>query len=114
MGIARDQVERLFGDWPAGKAPSVMHRFEPQAVLFSLSAREAIAGVPLAATAAEVDNAIGRFIGELRSLWRRAREIGERCGYSADLHGRERAAVRRLNPAQKLANAEKYAPFICA
>ena len=55
---------------------SALHRFKPQAVLFSLSAREAIAGVPLAATAAEVDNAIGRFIGELRSLWRRAREIG--------------------------------------
>ena len=55
---------------------SALHRFKPQAVLFSLSAREAIAGVPLTATAAEVDDAIGRFIAELRSLWRKAREIG--------------------------------------
>jgi FkbH-like protein len=55
---------------------SALHRFKPQAALFSLSAREAIAGVPLTATAAEVDAAIGRLIGELRSLWRKAREIG--------------------------------------
>ena len=57
-------------------AASALHRFKPQAVLFSLSAREAIAGVPLGASAAEVEGAIGRFIAELRSLWRRAREIG--------------------------------------
>ena len=57
-------------------AGSALHRFKPQAVLFSLSARETIAGISLAATAAEADGAIGRFIAELRSLWRRAREIG--------------------------------------
>ena len=55
---------------------SALHRFAPQAVLFSLSAREAIAGVALSASAAEVDGAIGRFVSELRSLWRKAREIG--------------------------------------
>ena len=55
---------------------SALHRFQPQAVLFSLTAREAISGVALAATAAEADGAIGRFVAELRSLWRRAREIG--------------------------------------
>src|ERR1700733_6860313 len=55
---------------------SALHRFQPQAVLFSLSAREAIAGVALSAGAAEVDGAIGRFVAELRSLWRKAREIG--------------------------------------
>ena len=55
---------------------SALHRFQPQAVLFSLSAREAIAGVALTASAAEVDGAIGRFVSELRSLWRKAREIG--------------------------------------
>ncbi len=55
---------------------SALHRFQPQAVLFSLSAREAIAGVALGASAAEVDGAIGRFVSELRSLWRKAREIG--------------------------------------
>src|SRR6185312_17204564 len=57
-------------------AGSALHRFKPQAVLFSLSARETIAGVPLAATAAEAGGAIGRFIAELRSRWRRGREIG--------------------------------------
>ena len=56
---------------------SSLHQFAPQAVLFSLSAREAVAGVPLAATAAEVDETIGRFVGDLRSLWRKAREIGD-------------------------------------
>ena len=56
---------------------STLHRFQPQAVLFSLTAREAIAGIALAATAAEVDNGIARFTAELRSLWRKAREIGD-------------------------------------
>ena len=55
---------------------SALHRFQPQTVLFSLSAREAIAGVALTATVAEVDGVVGRFIAELRSLWRKAREIG--------------------------------------
>jgi FkbH-like protein len=57
-------------------ADSALHRFAPQAALFSLSAREVIASISLAATSAEVDDAIGRFIAELRSLWRKAREIG--------------------------------------
>ncbi len=57
-------------------AASALHRFQPQAALFSLTAREAISGVALAATAVEVDGAIGRFVAELGSLWRRAREIG--------------------------------------
>ena len=55
---------------------SALHRFQPQAALFSLTAREAIAGVPLAASQAEVDGAIGRFVANLRSLWRKARELG--------------------------------------
>jgi FkbH-like protein len=55
---------------------SGLHRFKPQAVLFSLTAREAIVSVPLTATTAEVDGAIGRFIAELRPLWRKGREIG--------------------------------------
>ena len=91
---------------------SALHRFKPQAVLFSLSAREAIAGVPLAATAAEVDDAIGRFIGELRSLWRKAREIGGAAviqqtfmdvseplfgGYDRMVPGAPGAVVARLN-----------------
>src|SRR5271155_2928738 len=55
---------------------SALHRFQPQAALFSLTAREAISGVALTANRAEVDSAIARFIAELRSLWRKAREIG--------------------------------------
>ncbi len=54
---------------------SSLHQFAPQTVLFSLTAREAIAGVPLTATVAEVDETIARFICDLRSLWRKAREI---------------------------------------
>jgi FkbH-like protein len=54
---------------------SALHRFKPQAALFSLTAREAIAAVPLAATGAEVDAAVARFVADLRSLWRKAREI---------------------------------------
>jgi FkbH-like protein len=53
---------------------SSLHQFAPQTTLFSLTAREALAAVPLTATATEVDEAIARLIGELRSLWRKARE----------------------------------------
>jgi len=55
---------------------SALHHFAPHSVLFSLSARDAIAGIPVTATAAEVDEAISRFVGDLRSLWRKARELG--------------------------------------
>jgi len=55
-------------------AESPLHRLRPQIVLLSLTAREAIVGVPLMATAAEADAAIGRSIDELRILWRKARE----------------------------------------
>jgi FkbH-like protein len=52
-----------------------LRQFAPQTVLFSLTAREAFAGLQLTATAAEVDETITRFIGDLRSLWQKAREI---------------------------------------
>ena len=51
-----------------------LRQFAPQTILFSLSSREVIAGVRLTATHEEVDGIIARFIGELRSLWRKARE----------------------------------------
>jgi FkbH-like protein len=54
---------------------SALRQFAPQAILFSLSGREVIAGVPLTATPEEVDAIIAKFFGELRSLWQRAREI---------------------------------------
>ena len=54
---------------------SSIYQFAPQAILFSLTAREAIAAVPLTATVMEVDETIERLIGELRHFWRKAREI---------------------------------------
>ena len=53
-----------------------LHRFQLRAALFSLTAREAISGVALTASGAEFDGGIARFVVELRSLWRKAREIG--------------------------------------
>lgn len=53
---------------------SSLHQFAPQATLFSLTAREALAAVQPTATAKEVDETIARLVGELRSLWRKARE----------------------------------------
>ena len=102
---------------------SALHRFKPEAALFSLSAREAIAGVPLAATSAEVDAAIGRLIGELRSLWRKAREIGAAViqqtfldvseplfgGYERMVPGAPGAVVARLNDRLAEAAAEDKA-----
>ena len=51
-----------------------LHKLRPQLILLSLSASEAIAGVPLTASPSEADAAIGRAIDELRMLWRKARE----------------------------------------
>jgi predicted enzyme involved in methoxymalonyl-ACP biosynthesis len=52
---------------------SSLHKFAPQIVLFSISARDTIAGVPLTATIDEVNETIVRSIDELRLLWRKAR-----------------------------------------
>ncbi len=91
---------------------SSLHRFAPQVVLFSLTAREATAGVPVTATAAEVDAAIARFVGDLRSFWRKAREIGNAAiiqqtfldvsepvfgGYDRIVPGAPARVVARLN-----------------
>jgi FkbH-like protein len=54
---------------------SPFHQFSAQAILFSLATREALAAVPLVASAAEVDDTIGTLIVELRLLWQKAREI---------------------------------------
>jgi FkbH-like protein len=54
--------------------PSWLRQFAPQFVLLSITAREIVAGVPLTATDAEVDETIRRSIDELRLLWRKARE----------------------------------------
>jgi FkbH-like protein len=54
---------------------SSLRQFAPQSILFSLSSREVIASVPLTANLEEVDGIVARFISELQSLWRKAREI---------------------------------------
>jgi HAD superfamily phosphatase (TIGR01681 family) len=53
---------------------SPLYRFAPQTVLFSLTARDTIANIPLTATATEVNEAISQSVDELRILWRKARE----------------------------------------
>jgi len=52
---------------------SSLHKFAPQIVLFSISAKDTIAGVPLTATIDEVNETIVRSVDELRLLWRKAR-----------------------------------------
>ncbi len=91
---------------------SSLHQFAPQVVLFSLTAREATAAVPVTATAAEVDETIARFVGDLRSFWRKAREIGNAAiiqqtfidvneplfgGYDRIVPGAPARVVARLN-----------------
>jgi FkbH-like protein len=53
---------------------SSLYQFAPQFVLLSITARDGIAGVPLTATTAQVDEAVTRSIGELRLLWRKAQD----------------------------------------
>jgi len=48
---------------------SGLHRFDPDIVLFSLTAREAIAGVSVAASNDEVELAVSNYLDELRGLW---------------------------------------------
>ncbi|MGE4339257.1 MAG: HAD-IIIC family phosphatase [Pigmentiphaga sp.] len=49
-------------------------RFAPQLILLALDARDAPLQLPLEASQADVDAAVADRIGELRMLWRRARE----------------------------------------
>jgi FkbH-like protein len=51
---------------------SSLRGFRPELILLSLSARQAISGVPIAATAEQVEEALTRSIEEIRELWRHA------------------------------------------
>jgi len=53
---------------------SSLHRFAPQIVLFSLSAREALGRIRLTDARADVDAAIGETVADIRGLWRHARD----------------------------------------
>lgn len=54
--------------------PASLREFAPNVILFSVTAREAMASVPLATTVDEVERRVTAFIAELRMLWSRARE----------------------------------------
>jgi FkbH-like protein len=54
---------------------SSLHQFAPQVILFSLTARNTIAALPITATGAEVNERIAQSVNEMRFLWRKAREI---------------------------------------
>ena len=53
---------------------SALHRFAPQVSVFTLTAREALAGLTVASSAEEVQTAIASTVEELRRLWRKSRE----------------------------------------
>jgi FkbH-like protein len=53
---------------------SSLHKSAPEFILFSITARDTVAGVPLMATGDEANETIARSIDELRLLWRKARE----------------------------------------
>jgi FkbH-like protein len=55
-------------------AASALHEFKPDIVLLALTAREAIAGIPITASAEAADIALSQTVDELRSLWKTARE----------------------------------------
>lgn len=54
---------------------SSLRQFAPQIILFSISGREVIGRVPLAASLEEVDGITAQFVSELRVLWQKARDI---------------------------------------
>ena len=51
-----------------------LHRFAPQVVLFSLTALEPMAGIPLSAARQEVEGSLTQYVNQLRLLWQKARE----------------------------------------
>jgi FkbH-like protein len=53
---------------------SALHEFRPQVILLAITAREAIASVPMTATHEQADRALDHTVDELRHLWRQARE----------------------------------------
>jgi FkbH-like protein len=52
---------------------SSLQQFAPQVVLFSLTGRDAMAGVSLSTPLAEVEESVAKTVQELRALWRKAR-----------------------------------------
>lgn len=53
---------------------SALHGFAPQFVVFSLTAREALAGLTVASSADEVETSLARTVDELRMLWHKSRD----------------------------------------
>lgn len=53
---------------------SAIHAFRPDAVLFTLTAREFLGAVPVGATGAEAEAAVAEAVADLRGLWRHAQD----------------------------------------
>ncbi len=53
---------------------SALHTFRPEVIVLSLTARPSIGAIPITASEAEVEQAIGQQVGDLQSLWAAARE----------------------------------------
>lgn len=91
---------------------SALQQFQPEFALFSLSARDVLASIPLSASQTEIDEYIEAHLADLMALWRAANEmsncsviqqtylnIGEQLFGSLDrtLAGAPTQVVRRLN-----------------
>jgi FkbH-like protein len=91
---------------------SALAQFQPQVILLSLSPRDVLSGVPISATATQVDQHLTDYVSDLVSLWRAARRkpgtmilqqtflnIGESLFGSLDrtLPSAPTQIVRRLN-----------------
>lgn len=55
-------------------AMSPLHEFRPDTILFSLTAKEFIGAVPIAASSEEADLALRGAVQELRSMWKQAQD----------------------------------------
>jgi len=55
-------------------ADSTLRNYAPGMILFSLTAREILAAVPLTATSSEADAAVEGYVDDLRLLWRTVRK----------------------------------------
>jgi len=53
---------------------SALHEFRPQIIVLAITAREAIASIPITATHEQADRVLDQAVAELRNLWRQARE----------------------------------------
>ena len=75
---------------------SSLREFAPHIVLLSITARDAVGEVPLAATEAAAEAALAKTVAELRHLWRNLRDSLKATVISANLYGLRPTDVRQL------------------